>query len=360
MPQTAGCGGNCAIFAGSLEKAVHVSLRIHKPYVLLMGDETNPIYAKTGLGIAQWDADNCVGQVRLSPDTVDAGLPDVTLEQALEAGARTVVLGVVVIGGIIPPATLSVLREALEQGLDVAAGMHQRLADVPELAQAAQLSGAHIIDVRVPPENIPVGTGKRRTGKRVITVGTDCALGKKYTALALAREMADQGFDVDFRASGQTGILISGSGIPIDSVVSDFVSGAAELLSPAAASEKHWDVIEGQGSLFHPGYAAVTAGLLTGSQPDAFVVCTDATRSHMAGWPDFPLPSIGEVIELTTLMARRVNPEVRCVGISVNTSGLAREEKQPYLGRLSKEWGLPAVDPLDGGVAPLVEALREW
>jgi hypothetical protein len=113
LPQTAGCGGNCAIFAGSFEKAVHVSLRIHKPYVLLMGDETDPIYAKTGLGIAQWDADNCVGQVRLSPDTVDAGLPDVTLEQALEAGARTVVLGVVVIGGIIPPATLSVLREAL-------------------------------------------------------------------------------------------------------------------------------------------------------------------------------------------------------------------------------------------------------
>lgn len=337
-----------------------MSLSIHKPYVLLMGDETDPIYAKTGLGIAQWDVEHCVGQVRLTADAVDVGLPDVTLEEALQAGARTLVLGVVVIGGSIPAATLSVLREALERGLDVAAGMHQRLADVPELAEAAKASGARIIDVRVPPTDIPVGTGKPRVGKRLITVGTDCALGKKYTALALAKEMASQNFDVDFRASGQTGILISGGGIPIDAVVSDFVSGAAELLSPPASSADHWDVIEGQGSLFHPGYAAVTAGLLTGSQPDAFVVCTDATRSHMAGWPDFPLPSIGEVIELTTLMAKRVNPHVRCLGISVNTSGLDPEERTPYLEALSSEWNLPAVDPLQGGVAPLVDVLREW
>jgi uncharacterized NAD-dependent epimerase/dehydratase family protein len=335
-------------------------LSIRKPYLLFMGEETDRVYAKTGLGIAQWDAENCVGQLRLTPDTVDLGLPDLTVEAALGHGAKTLVLGVVVIGGAIPPATLTVLRHALECGLDVAAGMHQRLADIPELRRVAEKSGARIIDVRVPPPNIPVGTGAKRVGKRLITMGTDCALGKKYTALALAQEMLVHGFDVDFRASGQTGILISGAGIPIDAVVADFVSGAGEMLSPAADSPDHWDVVEGQGSLFHPGYAAVTAGLLTGSQPDAFVVCTDATREHMAGWPDFPLPSIGEVVELTVMMARRVNPAVRCLGISVNTSSLPESERLPYLEGLTAEWGLPAVDPLHGGVGPLVESLKSW
>ncbi len=335
-------------------------LDIAKPTVLLMGNETDPIYAKTGLGIAHWDAANCVGQMRLTPETVDVGLPDVTLGEALQRGANTLVLGVVVIGGSIPPATLTILRQALELGLDIAAGMHQRLGDIPELQEAAQKSGRRIIDVRVPPEEIPVGTGEKRTGKRLLTMGTDCALGKKYTALALAREMSHQGFDVDFRASGQTGILISGAGIPIDAVVADFISGAAEMLSPDADSPDHWDVIEGQGSLFHPGYSAVTAGLLTGSQPDAFVVCTHATREHMAGWPDFPLPSIGEVIELTVLMAQRVNPAIRCLGISSNTSSLAPEERAPYLEGLAQRWSLPAVDPLHGGVEPLVSALTTW
>jgi len=132
-------------------------LNIAKPYVLFMGNETDPIYAKTGLGIAHWDAANCVGQIRLTPETVDAGLLDVTLGEALQHGANTVVLGVVVIGGSIPQATLTILRQALELGLDIAAGMHQRLGDIPELRDAARASGSRIIDVRVPPEIIPRG-----------------------------------------------------------------------------------------------------------------------------------------------------------------------------------------------------------
>ena len=330
-----------------------MTLDIAKPYLLFLGDERDLVYAKTGAGLAQWDGENVLGQLRLSAETVDLGLKDLTLDEARIRGAKSLVLGVVVIGGQIPPATLSVLREALNKGLDVVAGMHDRLSDISELREAAAQSGARIIDVRVPPVSLPVGTGTPRAGKRLLTMGTDCALGKKYTALELAREMTARGLDADFRATGQTGILLAGSGIPIDAVVADFVSGAAEMVSPAAELD-HWDVIEGQGSLFHPGYAAVTMGLLTGSQPDAFVVCTDATRTHMAGWSDCLLPSIGEVIELTMLIGKRVNPAIRCVGISVNTSSLPPDERSSYRQALSAQYGLPCGDPLDGGLGEIV------
>jgi uncharacterized NAD-dependent epimerase/dehydratase family protein len=330
-----------------------MNLDIAKPYLLFLGDERDRVYAKTAAGLAQWDGENCVGQLRLSADTVDVGLEDLTLDEARIRGAKTVVLGIVVIGGQIPPATMSVLREALDKGLDVAAGMHDRLSDISELREAAARSGARIIDVRVPPLSLPVGTGARRAGKRLLTMGTDCALGKKYTALALTREMTARGLDVDFRATGQTGILLAGSGLPIDAVVADFLSGAAEMVSPIA-DPGHWDVIEGQGSLFHPGYAAVTMGLLTGSQPDAFVVCTDATRTHMAGWPDFLLPTIDEVIELTILIGKRANPAIRCVGISVNTSSLPPHERSDYRLALAAQYGVPCGDPLDGGLGEIV------
>src|SRR5581483_11254679 len=139
--------------------------------------------------------------------------------------------------------------------------MHNRLSQQPELEQTARRLGRRLIDVRQPPPDIQIATGEKRSGKRLLTVGTDCALGKKYTALALAREFKKRGISADFRATGQTGILIAGGGIPIDSVVADFIAGAAEMLSPDAAAD-HWDVVEGQGSVFHPGYAGVSLGLL--------------------------------------------------------------------------------------------------
>jgi uncharacterized NAD-dependent epimerase/dehydratase family protein len=247
---------------------------------------------------------------------------------------------------------------ALHAGLDVAAGVHTRLSSIKRLVEAASQSGRKLIDVRVPPPHIPVGTGLRRSGKRLLTVGTDCALGKKYTALALEREMKARGFSVDFRATGQTGIMIAGSGIPIDAVVADFVSGAAEMVSPAN-EEDHWDVIEGQGSVFHPGYSAVSVGLLVGSQPDAFVVCTEAGRTHIEGWPSFELPSIDAVIERTLDIGRQVNPTIRCVGISANTSKLSEPERTEYLAQLSADYGLPAVDPIALGVGPIVDFLGE-
>ena len=331
---------------------------VAKPYVIFVGDESSPVYTKTGAGIAHWNPDACVGQIRLSPDAADLGLPDMTLDDARAAGARTLVIGIAVVGGAIPATMRAVILEALNRGLDVASGTHDRLADDPEFAAAAASSGATITDIRVPPPGLPVGKGVKRQGKRLLTVGTDCALGKKYTALALAREMSARGMDATFRATGQTGILISGSGVPIDAVVADFVSGAAETLSPDA-SESHWDVIEGQGGILHPGYAAVSMGLLMGSQPDAIVVCTDATRETIVGWPDFPLPSIQDVMDLTLRIGSVVNPAIRVVGISANTSGLEEAQRAEYLRSLSETYAVPAVDSVATGVGAIVDVLQK-
>jgi uncharacterized NAD-dependent epimerase/dehydratase family protein len=299
-----------------------------------------------------------MGQLRLTPDTLDLGLPDYDVTEAASKGAQTLVIGTAVVGGAIPEAWIELLVDALRAGLDVAAGVHTRLSSIDRLVEAATRSGRKLIDVRVPPPHIPVGTGVKRSGKRLLTVGTDCALGKKYTALALEREMKARGLNVDFRATGQTGIMISGSGIPIDAVVADFVSGAAEMVSPSNDAD-HWDVIEGQGSVFHPGYSAVSVGLLVGSQPDAFVVCTEAGRTHIKGWPSFELPSIEAVIQRTLDIGAQVNPSIRCVGISVNTSMLSELERAEYLAQLSSDYGLPAVDPIALGVGPLVDFLTE-
>lgn len=328
------------------------------PYLLFFGDEERPTYAKTGLGLAQWRPEACMGQFRLSPDATDAGLTDYNIVTAVEAGAKTVILGVALVGGSLPRHWIPALVQALELGMDVVAGFHSRLTSFPELVEAAERGGGELIDVRIPPEDIPVGNGLKRKGKRLLTVGVDCALGKKYTALALEKEMTAQGFNATFRATGQTGIMIAGSGIPMDAVVSDFLTGAAEMLSPAN-EEDHWDVIEGQGALHHPGYAPVSMGLLMGSQPDAFVVCTEAGRTHIAGWDNFPLPDISDVIERTIEIGAQYNPDIQPVGISVNTSSLNDAERMAYLRSLSEEYELPAVDPIKGGVGPIVNYLKK-
>lgn len=332
------------------------TISIEGPYLLFLGSEKSRTYAKTGAGLAQWRPDLCMGQLRLTSDAVDLGLAEHSVASAAAEGAKTLIIGTAVIGGAIPESWIDLLVEAVESGLDIAAGVHTRLSSLERLVVAAKKAGRNLIDVRVPPANIPVGTGLKRSGKRLLTVGTDCALGKKYTALALEAEMKNRGLDVDFRATGQTGIMIAGQGIPIDAVVADFLSGAAELLSPDN-DDKHWDVIEGQGSVFHPGYSAVSVGLLMGSQPDAFVACTEAGRTHIEGWQSFPLPSIEAVINRTIEIGSQVNPAIRCVGISSNTQRLSAHERGLYLEELGSTYGLPAVDPLVTGVGPIVDVL---
>jgi uncharacterized NAD-dependent epimerase/dehydratase family protein len=280
-----------------------------------------------------------------------------TIAEAVRAGVGSLVIGVAPVGGSVPDQWWQIMREAALAGLDIVCGLHLKLADNPDIVAAAKQSGVRLIDVRVPPARLPVGTGIKRSGKRVLMVGSDCAIGKKYSALALDMAMREAGMKSTFRATGQTGIMIAGEGIPIDAVVADFISGAAELLSPDN-DEDHWDVIEGQGSLFHPGYSGVSLGLLHGSQPDAFVVCHDATRTTVSGWEHYALPSIAECIELHQVMGRRTNPGIRCVGITVNTSGLPAGERKAYLSKLSAETGLPCVDPLADGCSAIVDFMR--
>lgn len=321
-----------------------------QPYLLFLGDTTEPGFAKTAFGLRDWAADKCVGELRLNGATVSTGLTAMTPAEARAQGARAMVIGVANQGGVIPPAWRASLVEALEAGLDLIAGMHMRLADMPEVAVAAQRLGRRLFDVRVPPADIPIATGRKRSGKRLLTVGTDCALGKKYTALALAAAFAERGVDHHFRASGQTGIMIAGGGIPMDAVVSDFEAGAAEILSPDAPDD-HWDIIEGQGSLAHPAYAAVSLGLLHGSQPDVFVVCHEPGRTEMLGTAGYRVASVEEIVDLTIALGRRTNPAIRCGGFAFNTSALDAGEAEALIARESERLGLPVADPVRRGPA---------
>jgi len=245
---------------------------------------------------------------------------------------------------------------ALDRGMDLASGLHRRLSDVPQLKERAARLGRQLSDVRHPPREFDVASGKRRRGKRLLTVGTDCSLGKMYTALAIEREMRKRGMKADFRATGQTGIMIAGSGVSVDAVIADFISGATEWLTPAN-DDDHWDIVEGQGSLFHPSYAGVSLGLLHGAQPDVLVMCHEPTRTHMRGLPHYRLPSLRDCIDANVAAARLTNPEVRCAGISINTSALDASTAESLLKQTEDAFGLPCVDPVRGGVAAIVDRL---
>ncbi len=326
------------------------------PSLMFLAD-VDRVSAKTALGVAYWRPDACAGQLRLPGCEVDLGLPEMTPSAAKAAGARSLLIGVANAGGFIPPHWEAVLIEALEAGLDLVSGLHTRLASLPRVRETAERLGRRLLEAREPdPRFSVVGEGVKRDGQRLLTVGTDCAVGKMYAALAITRELKARGVRADFRATGQTGIFIAGSGAPIDAIVSDFVAGAAEVLSPAAA-EDHWDIIEGQGSLFHPAYAGVSLGLLHGSQPDVLVVCHDATRATIDGLEAFPVPSLAEAIELNLRLARLTNPAARVMGICINTSRLSPPAAADYLRTTAVELGVPCCDPVRTGVTGIVDGL---
>ncbi len=329
---------------------------IARPYLLFLGDAPDALAAKTADGIARWRPEQCVGQLRLPGCRADVGLPDVTVAEAAARGARTMVVGVANRGGRFGHDWIETMVQALEAGMDLAAGLHARLADVPAVAEAARALGRALHDVRHPRGALPVGTGAPRPGRRLLTVGTDCSVGKMFAALAIERALRERGISATFRATGQTGILVAGGGIAVDAVVADFIAGATEALAPGAPAD-HWDIIEGQGSLFHPSYAGVALGLLHGAQAEALVMCHEPSRPHMRGVPGFALPDIEDCIALNESCARLTCPGARVVGLAINTAALPAEEAMIYLDGLAARFGLPAVDPLRTGVGPIVDAL---
>ena len=333
-----------------------ISIQLSAPYLIFLGDVSSMAFAKTALGVVQWAPESCVAQLRFPNCPVDAGLPDMSISEAAAASAKSLLIGSAPVGGAIQENWIPSLLAAIEAGMDIISGLHTKLNDCPDLRAAAAKHHVRLIDVRVPPADLPIGNGQARSGKRLLTVGTDCSVGKKYTALAITQALKQQGVDCDFRATGQTGVMIAGSGMPIDAVVADFIAGAAEVLSPANNAD-HWDIVEGQGSLFQPAYSGVSLGLLHGSQPDAIVVCHDPGREHIIGCPDHAVPSVQQCIETNLQLGRLTNPNIRCVGVSVNTSTIAADKRAAVLSQLEAETGLPCVDPLVEGVEAIVDKL---
>ena len=326
------------------------------PYLLFLGDAPDPLAAKVAQGVKDWRPENCVGQFRQEGCKADMGLPDMTIQEAVDAGAKTLIVAVANRGGHISDTWSAAFEEALAAGMDIASGLHNLLTDNPKLVELAAQHGRSLFDVRIPQVQFPIANGKKRTGKRCLAVGTDCSAGKMYTAMAMEKTMRERGMNATFRATGQTGILITGGGIPLDAVVADFMAGAVEWLTPDNDAD-HWDLIEGQGSLFHASYSGVTLALVHGGAPDALILCHEPTRTHMRGLPDYELPSLELLRDTALTLARFVNPNCEVVGISVNTAALDEAEAVALLKEIEERMQLPCVDPFRHGADRLVDAL---
>ena len=329
---------------------------IKTPYLLFLGDAPDQLAAKVAIGIKDWRPENAVAQFRMVGCGADLGIQDMTLVEAKAAGAKTLVIGVANRGGIISDAWKAVLKDALSMGYDLASGLHNLLRDEADLVEAATANSCALHDVRVPSVQYPIANGRKRSGKRCLTVGTDCSVGKMYTAMAMDAEMRKRGLKSSFRATGQTGILITGGGVPLDAVIADFMAGSVEYLTPDN-DINHWDHIEGQGSLFHVSYSGVTMALVHGGQPDALILGHEPTRSHMRGLPEYQQPSLEDLRDVALTLARVGNPTCQVVGISVNTQHMSDAESMSYLAEVEARMGLATVDPIRIGAGRLVDAL---
>ncbi|ROP59971.1 putative NAD-dependent epimerase/dehydratase family protein [Enterobacter sp. BIGb0383] len=331
---------------------------IPQPYLLFLGDVTDPLAAKTARGISVWRPEQCIGEMRLPGGTVSLGLDELDIATARARGAQTLVLGTANAGGFLPEHWKGTVRAAIEAGMNVASGLHYRLADDAELSALAAEKGVELFDIRHMRPELQVGSGKKRSGKRLLTVGTDCSVGKMYTSLALEAAMREIGLKADFRATGQTGILVAGEGIAIDAVIADFIAGAAEYLSPANEDD-HWDIVEGQGSLFHPSYAGVSTGLIHGAQPQWLLMCHEMGRPHMRHLPHQPMVSLEECVEANMRVAKVTSERVELAGFAINSSNYGEQEARDYLATISAQFGVPATDPVRFGIADIALRLKE-
>ena len=296
------------------------------------------------------DAADCVGEGR--------GVPVVSsVDEAIARDASVLLIGTAAAGGRIPDAYRAPLASALERGLEIWNGLHERVLADPVLAAAARRGGGTARELREPPPDLEIGgLRKRRPGARVVlTIGSDAAVGKMTASLEITRALERAGARAEFVATGQTGIAIAGEGIAVDAVVADFVAGAAERIVCDAAERADWVIVEGQGALTHPGFSGVTLGLLHGSAPDRMVLCHDAARTTVKGHADLPLRRLGELVRIyedAALWSRPAgSPRVPVVAIALNTSGLASAEAERAIARAAAETGLAVADPVRQGSA---------
>jgi uncharacterized NAD-dependent epimerase/dehydratase family protein len=329
--------------------------------------------AKTAIGVMRYGTDRVVAVIdseHAGQDAAEAlhdstglarGVPVVRdVAAALTYRPDALLIGIAPRGGNLPEEWRPGILLAIESGLDVISGLHHFLADDPELAQAARRRGVTIWDVRRPPDatamRIATGEPRRAASRVVYFTGSDCNVGKMTAAMEVEREARRRGLSCGFAATGQTGIMLSGRGIPADRYISDFLAGGVEALVHEFAEEFDWVLVEGQGALGHPAYSAVTLGLLHGATPDYLLLCHHAGRTTIRGYPSISIPSLTEVRAMNETAAAWRRP-TRTLGIALNTLGMDERTARDAIRAAEDETGLPATDPVRFGAAPLVDAL---
>jgi uncharacterized NAD-dependent epimerase/dehydratase family protein len=343
------------------------------PRFLIIADgDFTPMTSKTANSVIRYLPERTVGvldrqQAGMTVQQVlgfGGGIPVVgSMKDGLALGPEAILIGIAPQGGRLPPEWKSWLAEALDAGCDLWSGLHTFLSDDPLLAGKAKAKGRKIFDLRKPPSDLPVASGAAKTVEPyvVLTVGTDCNVGKMTAQLQLTQQLNASGLRTRFVATGQTGIMIEGWGIAVDAVVADFVAGAAERLVLQGSADTDVVLVEGQGSINHPGYSAVTLGLLHGSCPDGLILCHQSTREYIgdyrpAGW--LKIPPLKEYIRLYETIGSVVHP-TKVIGISLNTYDMSDEAARRACEAVMRETGLPATDPVRFDAAPLVDAVRQ-
>jgi uncharacterized NAD-dependent epimerase/dehydratase family protein len=331
--------------------------------VVLTEGHTNPIEAKTAACVIRYRGDEVLAALdstvagRTTGELLGVGGAKPIVASLADApGADTLLVGIAPSGGKIPRPWRRVILEALRRGMDVVSGLHEFLVDDAEFAAAARESGAQLFDIRKNDERDVAGFVPFREGcLRIHTVGQDCSIGKMLTSVELARALVAAGHDAKFIATGQTGIMIEGDGCPVDRVVADFLAGAVE--KQILANEHHdFLLIEGQGSLVHPKYSAVTLGLLHGCRPQGMILCYEVGRHCTHGMPQLPLPPLAKIRELNEAMASVLAPS-RVIGVAMNSSRVTAGQAEADRERVRAELGLPVCDVIRHGPGELVEAI---
>ncbi len=334
---------------------------MQKYLILAEGRSGDPHHGKTARGVLRYAPEKVVAVLDSErPGEELEGFPILgSVEKAMRFEPTTALVGVATSGGRFPPAWRELLKSCLEHGLDIENGLHEFVSDDPELAEIARRHGAELRDLRKPPADLNVTTGENLEvpARIVLTVGSDCAIGKMTVALELDLEARHRGIASVFVPTGQTGIAIAGWGIAVDAVVADFIAGASERLVVEGAErggELLW--IEGQGSLTHPQYSGVTLGLYHGSAPHALVLCHVPGQDVVNDDPRFPMPSLSDLVELheRTALIARPSP---VAAIALNTRALDEEAARAAIGEAERETGIPAGDPVRFGAAPIVDAV---